>query len=350
MTSVPRLDEQARRLTGTSHMRSSSWISALAVGLALLFSAPAHAQSTCSRNWPADGLHLAGRVGDADVRVFLDTGFPAQGPDGVFGVVLFPARWRPGADVAADGASDLNGRITADCALELEDSSGFVWRLTPSGDGSHSGVRERSGQQSETVILRSAPAVDCDGRGTWRTFTSPRWPFAFEYPSSWVLSENGGEIVIECPDPGRLAWGGAPIRFHRGVVPESVVADDGRKGGRVGPFVTFGGDAWRIGDCETRAAGDLSVFCNHARRSTVNGMMVLQGAAGEHRRYRLSGGYIGQGAGVLNYAFQLGNGWVLMTTEDLPEWYDRVRSAGPVIVEGGGITERLVRSIGPRRE
>ena len=79
-------------------------------------------------------------------------------------------------------------------------------------------------------------------------------------------------------------------------------------------------------------------------------MMMLQGAAGEHRRYRLTGGYIGQGAGVLNYAFQIGGAWVLMTTQDLPEWYDHLKAAGPVIVEGGGITERLVRSISPRRE
>ena len=72
---------------------------------------------------------------------------------------------------------------------------------------------------------------------------------------------------------------------------------------------------------------------------------MLQGSAGEHRLYRPGGGYIGQGGGIMSYLFMLGDEWVRIDSHDTPASIDEMQSRGPVIFDGEGVTERIVRSV-----
>jgi hypothetical protein len=303
------------------------------------------AQPKCVESWPRDGLNLAGHLDKDDIRVYLGLGYPAQSDDGVSGVFIYPSRWQPGRPVATAEFS-LDGTLTNDCQLRLRDSSDGVWRLRFVAGQRLVGTREFSARPPTAVSLRVVPAMDCSGRGAWRTFASPRWPITFDYPASWRFAESGNDLVVECPDAARLAWGGAPIWFRLGEGRENIVAADGRRGTRIDAFMTFGNDEWLIGDtCEERQPDDLGVFCTVAKRSTWRGMTVLQGSAGEDRRYRAGAGYVGQGGGIMSYAFLIGDIWVRIHSQDAPASIDALGSPGPVLFEGVGVTERIVRSI-----
>jgi hypothetical protein len=282
---------------------------------------------------------------DGDIRAYLDLGYPAQSDDGVSGVFIYPSRWQPGRTDATAEFS-LDGTLTNDCQMRLKDSSGGVWRLRFVAGQRLVGTREHPARPPAAVSLQIVSATDCRGSGAWRTFASPHWPITFDYPASWRLAENGNDIVVECPDAASLAWGGAPIWFRLGQGRENVVADDARRGVRVDGFITFGNDEWLIGDtCEERQPDDLGAFCTVAKRSTWRGMTVLQGSAGEHRRYRAGGGYVGQGGGIMSYAFLIGDIWVRIHSHDTPASIDDLGSPGPVLFQGAGVTERMVRSI-----
>ena len=57
---------------------------------------PAAAQAPCGL-WDGADLHLAGRIGGADVVVYLDTGWPSrEEPNGASGLMMDTARWRDG--------------------------------------------------------------------------------------------------------------------------------------------------------------------------------------------------------------------------------------------------------------
>ena len=144
-----------------------------------------------------------------------------------------------------------------------------------------------------------------------------------------------------------LAWGGLAIWLTLGTERERIVTDDGRSGTRIGPFVTFGNGEWLVGDgCEEP---DPGLLCAPARRSEWRGMTVLQGSAGEDRRYRAGGGaYLGQGSGIMRYLFLVGDAWVAIESQDTPASIEAMGTAGPVIFDGDGVTERLVRSIKAR--
>lgn len=331
-------------------MRTPAWppFAVLALSMMLL-SSRAQAQSKCAENWPADGFSLAGRLDGVDIRVYLDLGYPAQSVDGVSGILIYPSRWQPGRS-AATAELSLDGTLANDCQMRLTDSSGGVWQLRlVAGQRLLVGAREHPAGPPTPVSLRVVPALDCSGSGAWRTFASARWPITFTYPASWRLAEDGDSIVVECPDAARLAWGGAPISFHLGHGREDVLADDGRRGTRIDGFISFGGDQWLIGDsCEERPPDDLGVFCNVARQSKWRGMTVLQGSAGEHRRYRPGAGYVGQGGGVMSYVFVIGDTWVAIESRDTPASIDDLGSPGPVLFDGDGVTERVVRSMALR--
>jgi hypothetical protein len=332
-------------------MRVPAWFTAAAVALAmtLIAAGRADAQSKCPDDWPGKGLNLSGRLADGDIRAFLDIGYPAASADAVSGVFFYPAQWQPGApDFIA--AFTFEGTVAADCQMQLEDSDGGLWHLKIAGRRVVGTRADRAGV-SRPVSLQIVPATDCSGRGPWRSFSSPRWPITFSYPASWRLAEEGDHIVLQCPDAASMAWGGAPIWFQRGQGREAVVARDGRKASRIDAFLTFGDDRWLVGEtCDERAADDLGVFCTVARQSVWRGMTVLQGAAGEHRLYRAGGGYVGQGGGIMAYAFLLGETWVAVQSHDTPASYDDLGSPGPVLFHGDGVTERLVRSIKVRSQ
>jgi hypothetical protein len=317
----------------------------LALSVTLLPSLPAEAQPKCARDWPRGGLNLAGHLEDGDIRAYLDLGYPAQSDDGVSGVFIYPSRWQPG-QTDATAEFSLDGTLTNDCQMRLEDSSGGVWKLRFVAGRRLVGTREYPARPPADVSLRIVPATDCSGKGAWRTFDSPRWPITFDYPASWPLAENGNHIVVGCPDAARVAWGGAAISFQLGQGRENVVAADGRAGTRIDWFISFGNDQWLFGNtCDERPPDDLGIFCHVARQSTWRGMTVLQGSPGEHRLYRPGRGYVGQGGGIMSYAFLIGDTWVVIDSEDTPDSIDDVRSPGPELFQGTGVTERMVRSI-----
>jgi hypothetical protein len=328
-------------------MRTPVWptFAMLALSMTLLSARLAQAQSKCAENWPRNGFNLAGRLDDGDIRAYLDLGYPAQSVDGVSGVVIYPSRWQPGqSDVSAEFS--LDGTFTNDCQMRLNDSNGGVWQLRLIAGQGLVGTREHPTRPPATVSLRIVPATDCSGSGAWRTFASARWPIAFDYPASWGLAENSDDVVVECPDVASLARGGAPIWFRLGQGREDVLADDGRRGTRIDRFISLGNDQWLIGEtCEERPPDDLGVFCRVARQSKWRGMTVLQGSAGEHRRYRPGAGYVGQGGGIMSYAFLIADTWVVIHSHDTPASIDDLGSPGPVLFDGDGVTERMVRSI-----
>jgi hypothetical protein len=74
-------------------MRLRSVLLLFSLFAAALVPLPAAAQSPCP-HWDGDELHLAGRIGGADVVVYLDTGWPSrEGPNGASGLVMDTARW-----------------------------------------------------------------------------------------------------------------------------------------------------------------------------------------------------------------------------------------------------------------
>jgi hypothetical protein len=240
--------------------------------------------------------------------------------------------------------ASLTGVLTADCGLQLTDSNGGSWQLRSTVEGLI-GTRQVAPPASK-LTLQIVPAMDCTGRGSWRRSAPERWPITFEYPSSWRMAATGDRIVIECPDPARLARGGAPIVFRLGQGRTPAVSADGRRGTRVDRFVTFDATRWLIGEtCEEIAPNESNVFCGIARQSEWRGMTVLQGSAGEHRLYRTGAGYVGQGGGIVSYAFLAGNDWVRIDSYDTPAFFDDLGAAGPVLFDGDGVTERLIRSV-----
>ena len=72
-------------------------------------------------------------------------------------------------------------------------------------------------------------------------------------------------------------------------------------------------------------------------------MTVLQGSAGEHRLYRFGGSYVGQGGGVVDYLFFVGDNRVAIQSENAD--IGSLGAEGPVLFEGNDVTARLVRSI-----
>ncbi len=307
-------------------------------------------QPKCLESWNS-GLHLEGRIGNAEVRAYLLDGYPAEPPNGVSGVFFYTQEWLPLGEASAIG---LDGQLSDDCEVHLTERGAIgreaaTWVIGFTTDNQLAGARrEEQSSASVPITLRMVAPIDCSGRGTWRRFSSDRWPITFEYPVSWRLEERSDGLVLQCPDPGRLAFGGAPIHVEVGAgAGEAVQTEDGRRGTRIGGFLRLTGDQWWYGydACEEVPR---RLFCEQARRSTRRGMTVLQASVGEDRLYRPGGGYVGQGPGVLRYAFLLRDSWVTVDSQDPPDWLDTIHTPGPVIFDGDGVTERMVRSIRPR--
>ena len=336
-------------MRATSARTLKAVVPAIALAIGLLSSVPAEAQSKCEKNWPElvvtdqDGLNLTGRLDNEDVRVYLHTGHPARRDDGVSGVVLYPSHWQPG-QTDETWAFSLDGLFTDDCQMRLEDSNGGVWQLRRSTGRQVAGTREHPAGLSSAVSLRKISALDCSGRGAWRTFKSPAWPITFDYPASWRLVESGNDILLDCPDARSLALGGQEIWFRRGQGREDSVANNGRRVTRIDGFVSFENNQWLAGDtCEDRP-DDLGLSCEVARQSRWRGMTVLQGLTGEHRLYRVGHGYIGQGGGMTRYAFLVGDAWLRIFSHAPPVSIGAA-GPGPVVFDGNSVTARIVRSI-----
>jgi hypothetical protein len=193
--------------------------------------------------------------------------------------------------------------------------------------------------QTEAISFNVVLETLCDGAGEWRTFTSPHWPIAFDYPAGWVITDDQDDVNIECPSVTALASGGSYLTFERGAFEAS---------NEPYWFVRRAGDDWRVRGpgCDPDARPGPQDDCYPARRSARHGLMVLQGAAGEHRRYRPGIGYLGPGSGIIRYLFILGDQWVSLDSAGVNEHSDDIGEVGgPALLDGEAVGERVVRSI-----
>lgn len=329
---------------------SRPWLSWCVMTLALfVWPSAAAGQPRCADGWPwRDDLHLSGRLGDREIRGYLGEGLASAHERGVFGLFFYPSTWAPGEQ--RESMFALDGTFADDCSVTLNevDSRGeqrATWQLHFVTNERLEGRRQHAAADSLAVSLEQASAPDCSGRGPWQQYSSARWPISFQYPASWRLTEDGGTVTLICPDASRLAVGGLGIILELNPSTSPIEADDGRAGISIGDFITYDNRAWMIGDCESKSESEpYGVFCAPVRKSLWRNMTVLQGSAGEHRLYRFGGSYAGQGQGIVDYLFLIGDTRVAIQSENA-DVVDQLGSVGPVLFDGGDVTARLVRSI-----
>jgi hypothetical protein len=312
--------------------------------------------STCRAMWE-EGFELEGVVGGRESQAYFDMwAAPGNGDEKLAsGIVVFPDAQR--REVLADAVIGLKGRESDnDCDVQFEgdeDAKGGVWQVRIESIVHVTGTRRLTDGRTEPFAFNVVPETPCDGAGEWRTFSDPAWPITFDYPASWKLTADHDDVNIECPSVTRLAVGGAYLTFERGQFqPPNGTAATENDSSFTEPywFVKRAGDEWRVKGpgCDLKAGPRPQDDCYPARRSERNGMTVLQAATGEHRLYRSSVGYLGQGGGIVRYLWVLGDRWISL---DSTEWshYDDIRSeGGPVLFDGDAVGDRVVRSVKPR--
>jgi hypothetical protein len=319
-----------------------------------------------------EGFELAGVAGGREARAYFDMS-PVQGAppdrasdrasDRISGIVLFPQD--RGRIPLADAPIGLSGPPGADdCAVQLTQHDGddeIVWTLRIESRAQVRGHRRLRDGRTEDIAFSIVPDTPCNGAGAWRTFSSPEWPIAFDYPAVWAITPDHDDIAVECPSVTRLAMGGSWLSFEQGqVAPRAAaglkprpptVESAGRDGGSFTDPFWFSrlaeGD-WRVnaGACGEGTSTPGPSACPRARRSERNGITMLQGKAGEHRLYRPGVGYLGQGGGITRYLFSAGDRWVSLDMAGPNGHYDDIGDeGGAVLLDGDTVGDRLVRSI-----
>lgn len=327
-----------------------TWLALSCSVVSLFCSGPAFAQAECQA---LDDVHLAGVVDGAAVRLYLRAGYPAQAANGVYGALIYIDSWSPVGKSGRSQTIELEGTILSDCELRFEehgsgDETLAEWRLSLTADGAVSGMRVALPLRTpEPMRLRVAEPVDCSGAGSWTRYTEPGLPVRFEYPAAWRLGKSEGYLRIACPDPERVALDRGDIFVSHGLDTSTRVrADSGVTTRELESFYNFGGAQWWFGNCEGTPDDTTSFLCGRARESSRLGMIVLQAAAGENRRYRPNGGYQGQGEPRLNYLFRMSGWWVHVQESDGNDAPD-FQTPGPVVFDGDSVSQRFVRSIRP---
>ena len=317
----------------------------------------------CAAIWE-EGVELAGVVGGRDTQAYFDARPVATLPPGqVSGIVLFPGDriGVPLADIPIGLAGPLgNDDCTARLAERDPPAGDSAWSLRIENHAQVTGHRRLRDGRTEDITFDIVPETPCDGDGEWRTFSSPDWPITFEYPATWVITDDHDDVALECPSVTRLAHGGWWLSFEQGqFAPRTDAALTPRPGPRssgslAGPFTEpfwfsrVADDDWRVNspDCVQPPSTPPQAACRPARRSKRNGTTILQGAAGEHRLYRPGVGELGPGPGITRYLFIVGDRWVSLDMAGTNSHYDDIGDAGgPVLLDGDTVGDRLVRSI-----
>jgi hypothetical protein len=307
----------------------------------------AEAQSTCA-HWKGGDLQLAGRVGSADVAVYLET----TGDDDdtlVTGLIMFTGRWHAGTH--EDGLAAFLGPVNG-CSLKLTAMRGEgEWDLRIVAPTRIEGTR-RAADRTEPVALAVAAPFDCTA-GPWRTFSRRDWPMTFEYPASARLGGDA-DVDVACPDVSRIVWNARPLTIRHSRV-ETSPLPEGRQRTQVGPFYSDAPGQWFVNDRDAcgpnpDANGDDDIVreCEPASVASWRGLTVLQGtSSGEDRRYRPGGGnYLGQGGGLVYYALLLGKDAILVAGDELPEEIAGVDGPDePDDRSTGRMMKRVVRSL-----
>jgi hypothetical protein len=293
------------------------------------------AQLPCTAMWQ-EGVELAGVVGGREAHAYFDM-WPLRGEFPVSGIVIFPQNG--GGIPLADAPFGLEGPPdAAGCAVQLTRPDGDdVWTLRIESRAQVSGHRRLRDGRVEDIAFRIVPETPCTGAGEWRTFSSPDWPITFDYPAAWAITADHDDVAVECRSVSSLAIGGSWLSFEQGQFKSA--------GGDIESFTEpywfsrLGKDDWRVNSWSCPA-------CPPARRSELNGITMLQGAAGEHRMYRPDLGYLGAGSGITRYLFIVGERWVSLDMAGPNGHYDDIgEDGGPVLLDGDAVGDRLVRSI-----
>jgi len=247
---------------------------------------------------PSEQYWLEGVIGSKTVKMYLDRGGSGvvglfYDPKGDWKPVLLGGMWKEsgidlsaGADTAAFGPDalapigHLQGQLT---------NSVFLGQW-----------KSKGGEQAEAVRLSVVPKTGCEGKGAWKRFDHPEWPFSFSYPASWHLVEehdsSGDYIRLVCPDPEEMAYEG-DVSIQEGV---------GKNVDKTG--LVRCGKEWRYdADC----ADDLkdSAFSHIPAQSLRHGMNILDLSNREWRNYCRNGPYVAQTEGT-DLVVLLHSGWI----------------------------------------
>lgn len=317
-------------------MTASHPLSYLIIAACLTWVAPATAAALppCAF-WDGDELHLRGQVGADDVSLYLVAGWPSLEEDGVSGLALDQQKW----ERRQDATTPVGGVLLTECRVRLTESTGehARWELRIVSGRRVEGTRT-AGDRPQPVSFRIGSPFDC-AAGRWKRFAKPDWPITFEYPASSRFSVAGSQARVECPDASRLAWGSGSITLEHVWRIEARGAD-GRTGTRMGPFVRFGTDAWRVGedeDCGQRPEDVSFLDCGHAAARPWHGFTVLQGP---------SPSYGSPSGGTTHYAFLLNDEAVVVSSRALPDDISSVDAAPTGDARSlAAAAARMVRSV-----
>jgi hypothetical protein len=242
---------------------------------------------------PSAKYWLEGVIGSKNVKMFLNRGGSGvvglfYEPVGDWTPVLLGGMWKSrGIDLTAGTDSDAYHSLTPIGRLQGQLANNvFLGHWTSKG-----------ADHSEPVRLSVVPEIGCDGKGEWKTFDSPNWPFSFSYPASWHIKEEKDYIRVMCPDPETMAYS-FDVYIAEGV------GEPPEESGLVRC-----GDNWRYGaKCAENVENDP--FNPIPKQSVRLGVKILDVSDGhEWRNYCRNGGYIGQGGGTDIFVLSP-DGWV----------------------------------------
>jgi hypothetical protein len=304
--------------------------------------AAAAAQSPCA-HWKGGELQLAGRVGSADVAVYLDGQSTSERETVVTGLIMFSARWR--ADSGDKGLAAFHGPVQG-CNLKLAAMRGEgEWDLDIVAPTRIEGTR-RTSNGTEPVALTVTPPLDCTA-GPWRTFSRPDWPMTFEYPASARVT---GTVAIACPEITVLDGGNTLSIAYQPTSTQRL--ERGRDRQKIGPFISDAPGQWFVDDRDRCGPNpvvrdDSLQECRAATVSQWRGFTVIQGrSSGVYRVYRPGGGgYLGIGEGLGYYAVLVGDGAMLITSDDPDQILGGDQPDHPDDHNATRMAKRIVRSL-----
>jgi hypothetical protein len=261
---------------------------------------------------PSAEFWLEGVIGSRAVKMYLN-----RGGSGVAGLFYEPnGDWKP---VLLGGMWKPSG---IDLSAGADSAAFYPWSLAPTGrlqgqlkDNVFLGQWTSAGSNhAEPVHLSVVPETGCEGKGVWKRFNSPKWPFSFSYPASWrLVEERDGDspyIRLICPDPEEMV-------YESDVTIEEGVGQPTEKSGLVRC-----GKEWRYdANCDD---DDRNFAYSHiAAQSVRHGMKILDISNREWRNYCRNGGYVGQTDGT-DRVVLLQNGWIRITWQDASDIVGRI--------------------------